>query len=173
MSWSLQMNCVPYCKWTNGGFPRRPGTTSPVNRETTSVQHEVSFFSHLMWNLMHVIFHQVIIWWGVSPCSRVQMSRRSVTLEDMSSCVWARPRSYAPPRKYTAHESAFRTAVHSCGSKRMNHTSGDEVLSWVCQGHFVRYFIVVYVWTHTAECLLANQPVIFHLMCLYCPLAVA
>lgn len=46
---------------------------------------------------------QVSIWWGDFPCSRAKMSRRSVTLEELSSSAWARLRSYDPASKSAAH----------------------------------------------------------------------
>lgn len=46
---------------------------------------------------------QVLIWWGDFPCSRAKMSRRSVTLEELSSSAWARLRSYDPASKSAVH----------------------------------------------------------------------
>lgn len=101
-------NARPY-KWMSGSFPRRPGTTSPVKRQAQIRTHAhillISSFTYSTWVLMNAICCQVLIWWGDSPCSRAQMSRRSATLEDPSSSAWARLHSYAPPSKFTAHLS--------------------------------------------------------------------
>lgn len=53
-----------------------------------------------LWVMMIAISCQVLIWWGDSRCSRVQMSRRSAILEDPSSSAWARQHSYAQPSKF-------------------------------------------------------------------------
>lgn len=61
----------------------------------------------LRWVLMNAICCQVLIWWGDFPCSRVLMSRRFATLEDLSSSAWARQHSYAPPSKFTVQFSHY------------------------------------------------------------------
>ena len=64
---------------------------------------------------------QVLIWWGDSLCSRVQMSRRSATLEDPSSSDWARPHSCAPPSEFTAHCPSLALIFQHLQTKHVLH----------------------------------------------------
>lgn len=74
-----------------------------TGEKTSTNMHTSPLWILFMWALMYAICCQVLIWWGGSPCSRVQMSRRSATLEDPSSSAWAKLHSYAPPSKFTVH----------------------------------------------------------------------
>lgn len=58
---------------------------------------------------------QVLIWWGDFPCWRAKMSRRSVTLEELSSFAWARLHSYDPASKSAVH--LFHQFLHGPADK--------------------------------------------------------
>lgn len=79
--------------------------------------------------LTHNICWQVSIWWGDSPCSRVQMSKRSATLEDPSSSAWARVHSYAPLSKCRVQTESGANTPHAAVAGR-GCITGSE-LKWV------------------------------------------
>lgn len=54
-----------------------------------------------------LLWHQVLIWWGDSPCSKTQMSESSATLEVLSSYALASRHSCAQASKFTVYLSLF------------------------------------------------------------------
>lgn len=135
---------------------------------------------------------QVLIWWGDSPCSRVQMSRRSATLEDPSSSAWARLHSYAPPSKFTillfphllsfqhlhTNTSHTNTSCTTLGGREC--ITGREIKCVFC---WILSFLQGYIDRHSLYMLkkrkgrgtehpTGNQPLNPHSSCQHCPMAI-